>query len=399
MKKPSPKTVYSARSILRKKETFRKNKTVIQIITLVIFAVLILTADILLIADHGKTFSDTENRMLQTAPPLTGAELVSGKFMSRFEDFTEDQIFARNFWINYKLSADKLIGKRDSNGVFLGKQGYLIEDIKHPIEKNFNRNLDAIYDFASSREENVVMAMIPNEAYICPELLPPGAPVMDQGIILKAMQEKLDGVLDFVKVRNALSAHRNEKIYFKSDHHWTSLGARYAFEEIAPHIGIESPSANYRILPVSDSFTGTMASSSGDFSISDTIEIYIPENCPQYVVEYVGEDRPRTSSIYVPEALETNNQYEVFLGGNFPLITINTTAKAGRRLLLLKDSYANAFVQFLLPYYDMIQIVDPRYYSDDLANLIKMNDITDILFLYNVNTFVEDSYLSIVLAG
>ena len=101
--------------------------------------------------------------------------------------------------------------------------------------------------------------------------------------------------------------------------------------------------------------------------------------------------------MYCPDALESRNQYEVFLGGNYPLITINTTAGTGRRLLLLKDSYANSFLQFLLPWFDMIQIVDPRYYTEDLRSLMEVNGITDVLILYNVNTFVEDRSLGMVL--
>ena len=98
--------------------------------------------------------------------------------------------------------------------------------------------------------------------------------------------------------------------------------------------------------------------------------------------------------MYSSSALDTNNQYEVFLGGNHPLIRIRTTAPNKKNLLLIKDSYANAFVQFLLPHFGSIYIVDPRYYSDDLDQLVTTSEITDILFLYNVNTFVEDNSIA-----
>ena len=85
------------------------------------------------------------------------------------------------------------------------------------------------------------------------------------------------------------------------------------------------------------------------------------------------------------------------MGGNFPRAQITTMNGTGRNLLLLKDSYANCFVQFLLPFYDRIVVVDPRYYSDDLEADIADNGITDVLILYNANTFFEDNSLAGVL--
>ena len=85
------------------------------------------------------------------------------------------------------------------------------------------------------------------------------------------------------------------------------------------------------------------------------------------------------------------------MGGNYSYVSIKTTAQTDRNLLLFKDSYANTFVQFLLPYYRNIVIIDPRYYSDDCEKLIGERDITDVLFLYNMNTFALDNSLAGVL--
>ena len=85
------------------------------------------------------------------------------------------------------------------------------------------------------------------------------------------------------------------------------------------------------------------------------------------------------------------------MGGNYPSVLITTLNETGRNLLLLKDSYANCFIQFLLPFYDRILVVDPRYYSDDLNEDITDYNITDVLILYNANTFMQDNSLAGVL--
>ena len=373
-----------------------KKSRFIHIITLAIFVIIILLADLFLIFNHGKTFSEKENRILQQAPVLTGTSLTSGKFMSQAESFISDQFFARDGWISYKLSADKLMGKREANGVYLGNNGYLIEMASEVDEKNFSKNLEAIASFAESSDLNIVMSVVPNAVSICDQLLPAGAPSGDQSAIISEIQEKTGNKIRYVDLTATLTEHKSEGIYYKSDHHWTSLGAKYGFETIAPYIGIDDPVENYSVYYVTDSFCGTLASASGASYVKDDIQIYVPDTQFQYVVEYVGENL-KSATIYDSAALETNSKYEVFLGGNHPLIKIRTDNQNDKNLLLIKDSYANAFVQFILPYYNSIYIVDPRYYSDDLDKLIADSEITDVLLLYNVNTFVEDNSLADIL--
>ena len=378
----------------RRTQQKQKNRF-IRITTLVLFAAIIILADIFLLADHNRQFSERENRVLAKPPVLTASNIISGKYMTKAESFVSDQFFLRDGWITYKLNTDKLLGKKESNGVYLGKQGYLIEQAKKPAEEDFERNLDAIRDFAlrHAGDQNIVMTVIPNAVCVLRHLLPPGAPSIDQEEILRKISDTLGSGLHFVDLTQDLMAHRTEYIFYKSDHHWTSLGARYAFEALCPSLGITDPVLSYTKYEATDRFSGTLASASGASNVRDVIDLYVPDSDIQYVVEYVGESR-KTATMYSSSALDTNNQYEVFLGGNHPLIRIRTTAANKKNLLLIKDSYANAFVQFLLPHFGSIYIVDPRYYSDDLDQLVTTSEISDILFLYNVNTFVEDNSIA-----
>ena len=163
---------------------------------------------------------------------------------------------------------------------------------------------------------------------------------------------------------------------------------------------------------MTDSFAGTLASKSGfPLKKKDTIEIWVPEEdaaasgtedayrpSVRYIVDYV-EEGEKTADVYDSEKLDTADKYAVFFGGNYPLIKITTTNDTGRSpLLIFKDSYANCFVPFLLPYYDEIIMVDPRYYYGDIGELIRSEDISQILFLYNADTFFEDTSLADVLA-
>ena len=87
----------------------------------------------------------------------------------------------------------------------------------------------------------------------------------------------------------------------------------------------------------------------------------------------------------------------MFFGGNYSRLDVTTTADTERALLIFKDSYANCMVQFLYPYFDHITIIDPRYYYDNIDLVIKSEGITDVLFLYNADTFLGDTSLADVL--
>ena len=388
------------------KERIEQQKRIFKYI-LLIFAMVIIIADACLIIMHEKPFSETENRMLQQFPKFTEDTLLSGKFMSQSEDFVADQFFLRDYWIEIKLKADKIIGRQTSNGVILGKDGYLIEDSVAPASASFEKNLDAIRTFAENHSDTkIVMTMVPNAVSVCDQLLPENMPVRSQKEDLDAVKTAVSESLSYVDLTDVLSSHKEEAIYYKSDHHWTSLGAKYAFDamkdalgtaELTGDLGTDAPEDYLQVYNVTNDFSGTMASTSGDFSVKDSIDIYVYEiEDFQYVVEYTDEQK-KTATVFNSAALSQKNKYEVFLGGNHPQINIKTTNLNKRNLLIFKDSYANAFIQFLLPYYQTITIVDPRYYSDDIEKLIADAGITDILFLYNMNTFATDNSLAGVL--
>jgi len=381
-----------------RKKLQNQKKNTIRNITLVIFVLVLVVCDVMLIANHGRPFSQRENRVLQQAPELSLSSLVSGKYMTDAEDFISDQFFARDWWISYKLNADTLLGKKESNGIYLGKNGYLIEKAAEEREPNFTENLSAIAAFADQygSSANIVMTVVPNAVSVCSQLLPAGAPVTDQRTVIARIRDAVEGRLHYIDLWDMLHTHCNEDIYYRSDHHWTSLGAKYAFEEMKDVLKLEEV-PGFTEYVVTTGFSGTLASASGAANVKDPISIYVPDNDMEYVVEYVGENKKK-ATIFDSASLETNSKYEVFFGGNFPLIKIRTTAENKRNLLVIKDSYANAFMQFLLPCYGTIYMVDPRYYSDDIDNLITTGEITDILILYNVNTFAEDNSIASVLS-
>lgn len=347
-----------------------------------------------------KTYSESENRMLTQRPEFSLASLADGQFMTDMESYVADQFFLRDQWISLKLLEDMSIGKREINGVYIGKKEHLMEVLDTPDQEALDENLTAIRDFADRHSDrNTVMTLVPNSAYILTQYIPTNAPVRDQSEDIAYVQKAVGDSLHYMDLTETMASHRDEEIYYRTDHHWTSLGARYVFEALQESLGIDASGQEYTVYPVTHEFSGTLASKSGYDKVYDTIEIYVPQSGnTEYVVNYTDEQR-KSASLYVSSALEQKDKYEVFFGGNYSRIDISTPSTENtKNLLIFKDSYANCFVPFLIPYYRNIILVDPRYYYDEIESLIQEEEITDILFLYNVNTFMTDNSLADALA-
>ncbi len=352
------------------------------------------------IIQPDRKISDEENRVLTTFPKPSIENIKNKEYMTALEDYSSDQFILRDLWIRLKVRCDLLVGKREFNGVYLGKKKYLMQIPVGMDEKNTKENLEAMNQFRQKNSNLRMNALIvPNAAYIMKDYLPLGAPVRDQGEDMNYIKKQLSGGIGLIDITETLRKHVDEGIYYKTDHHWTSRGAAYGFNAAAKQLEIEGLVSDYKIHTVATDFSGTLASRSGYHKVKDTVEVYQPENVEYQYLVSDSDNEEKRPTIYDRKALEGKDKYQVFFGGNHAMVDIVTTNDNQRRLLVFKDSYANSFVPFLIPYYNEIIMIDARYYYENVNMLIENKGITDVLFLYNMDTFLNDNSLGDVLAG
>lgn len=356
----------------------------------------ILLALVINIIVPDKDISFVENRSLQKFPEINKTSFVDGSFENKMSNWFGDQFVGRNGLIHLRYGVLKLMGQKKINDIYLcGKQ--LIEDTKLPNETQLSRNLNAINAFTEKHSDVYTSFMlIPNAVYVQNKRLPYFSDENDQGKIMDSIYNTLDSSVYSFDARKTLKKHSEEYLYYKSDHHWTSLGAFYTYQAWQKQQGNDDVSLkDYDQYVVSNNFRGTLANGSGSFGIKDDITIFVNKNLSDY---YVQEPKQKNKgSIYDSSFLKTKDQYSVFLGGNKDIQRIELNNDSKRHLLLFKDSYANSFVQFIMNDYRSITIVDPRYYRDDIEKVMQEDLITDVMYLYNTNTFVEDTSLADVL--
>ena len=378
----------------RQRKVQEKLVGIIFILTLFLFLIINV-----IVPDREKSVQ--ENRMLATKPKFRLSSLISGDYDEKFEAYTDDQFVGRDMWRKLKVTVDRIGGSRLENGVYIGTNGQLLEQIEVADENHLAANIKAIKSFSESQSKIPVrMMLVPDAANVLNHSLPSLAKPEDQTQMFSMVRKDLGDSVEWIDVSTELNKHKTEKIYYKTDHHWTTLGAFYAFQAAAPSLGIEGDlSGKYVSYAVSDSFNGMLASKSGvNLGEKEQIDIYVPtEEDTDLIVDYVDEGK-RSTSLYDSSKLKEKDQYTVFLGGNSSLLDIRTVSTSTKRLLLVKDSFANSFIPFLTPYYREIVVVDPRYYSGTINDLMDSYRISEVLFLYSGNTFFKDNNISGVFA-
>ena len=347
-------------------------------------------------------FSETENRYLGQRPKLTTAKLLDGSFMKDYETFITDQFPERSFFMGVKTAAERLRGRADDNGVYFGKEGYLFGKYDGALfeSETAENNISAVAEFVKLYgdkfgKEHFRIALAPSSSEILKDKLPANAPVYNQtGFIDKVKREAgEDYVID---LGENLKKHADEYIYFRTDHHWTTLGAYYGYEAIAAGLGLEvQPLEKLKGETVSNDFLGTYDSKvntgiTGGVE-ADSITIYSSAEIDKAGMMWDNDKDKSFDSIYKMDALKGKDKYTVFFGGNHSVTDIKTENKTGKTLLIIKDSFAHNLAPFLIKDYDRIIMLDLRYFNKSLKKYLTENEITDLLVLYSTPDFAEDA--------
>lgn len=353
----------------------------------------------------SRAWSESENRYLQAFPTLSWSRVVSGDFAKEFDRFSSDQFPLREKWVALKTSVQMALLRPDNGRVYFGKNDRLFEVPPAANTIREEKNCRAVAAFLQTAQKKwpglrVSVLLSPTAAAILPEDLPKFAPVADQAALLRRMQQTLGEDIPLCDPTAAFLAQPDrERLFFRTDHHWTAYGAFAAYQAWAETTGlVPLQMEDYAVRAVSSDFLGTLYSKANlPWIQPEKLEVFEPKRENPCTVT-ANNGKMKLNSLYAPSFLEGRDQYSYFLGGNHPVTEIVTSVKNGKHLLILKDSYAHSFAPFLTAHYEKITLIDPRYFKEDLFAWMEEKGITDLLVLYNAATFAEDAMLANVLA-
>ena len=335
--------------------------------------------------------SDVENRTLQQVPALTLSGVVDGTYMEDVESYVQDQFPLRDEWTGLKARTEQLIGKRLFNNIYLCEDETLISKVDAPADGLEETNLSYVVRLADGTDIPVYLGLIPSAAEVWRDKLPEGAESWDQDAYL---QQAADTGLPMIDFSAALTQHADEPIFYRTDHHWTSLGAFYGANALLKSLRREPlKEENFTLEIASTNFNGTLYSQSGIHWLTpDTMEYWVKEDGLTVTSWRTGSPEPGV--LYDRSYLTEKDKYSSFLGGNQPLCVIrNENARDGGRLLLIRDSYSDALAPFLAQSFEEVHLLDLRYYRMPPAQYAAENGIDAICVVYSVPNFITDRNL------
>ena len=403
-------------------------KKILQYPIAVLFALFISVFFLVDVFNSDRAFSEFENTSLAQKPAFSWSSFVDGSFGSKYVKYINEQFLGRDNWISMKAVADMGLGRIESHGVTYGDDHYLMEKLEIVEDQNYpanagtnivkqtslDRSNGMVSSFLQMYDQPITFSLVPNSYAILEDEVPTGFPGADQQAYTQQIYQTLseaDDQLEIVDFSDALSQHKDEYIYYRTDHHWTTLGAYYAYVAYCEQKGLTPVSLEELKENKVEDFYGTFYSKAKRPSQpADTITWYDVDvdefafvaNLQQdkqlaqlgEVVQEAGLELLRVDGMMDQRKFEVRDKYAAFMWGNSGYVKIksshNLNHQEGKtsRLLLFKDSYANSMIPYLTYNYDEIIVVDLRYMAKSTKELMQ-EEFDDIFVMYNFSTYVS----------
>jgi len=366
--------------------------------------------------------SDKERRALQTLPSVSSeysgslaGRIKAGKFFDRVLDssygrdmhtYFSDQFPLRSEFVGIRASFELWMQKRENNSVVFGKNGYLAEKLTNIDDAGLWNNFEAFSKFRSAcAAANIpfTMAVGPRAIDVMDAHLPPLFPVNYGGGVWKHIYELArECELSPLPLYETLVSAANDgvAVYYKTDHHWTTMGAYEAYREIMLSLSMEPLELNF-FTPqaATENFSGTTWSKSGMYKkMPEVIYYYRYPGDEEFVTEIV-DDGTIYDGFYDRSYLSGSDAYSSFLSGNHAHVRVYRRGGENRPVMLLvKDSFAHSVSPFLAYHFDL-EIIDLRYYRGRTADFLNESKIDYVTILYHLDTLCTELSPRLLLAG
>lgn len=362
-----------------------------------VFLLFIFSFVILLICMPKKDFSETEKRVLAKFPKLTAETAQNGEFTDGLEKYLSDRFPFRDAFIGIDAYFGLGLGKTGENGVYFAKDGYLITAPSEYDESKCAKNAEYIEKFVDKTQIPSSIVIVPQAGYTLSDKLPLNHKEYHDGEIFDCVKNTAVSAR-FIDIRDVFNIAKNSiQLYYKTDHHLTGRGSQLVYSEFCKQTGNDEK--DFSLFKSTEGFYGTTYSKSGFWLTKpDSVEIYGCDSKNKYTVTIDdGKGAKEYDSLYFEQHLNEKDKYPVFLDGNHAFVRIhNGNVNNGKKLLLIKDSYAHCFATFAAENYEEIVMVDLRYYKKSLSKLTKTEQFTETLFMLgaeNISTSTDLAWL------
>lgn len=353
------------------------------------------------IATPDKEFSPDENRYLQGKPEFSLETLKNGRFTSQIADYFSDQIPLRGLFVETKAVGEMALLKSENDDVLAGKDGYIIAEDYYPDLDEARKNIKALNRFAGALPGNIdfTVAVAGRAQDVLWSKMPSLYPAEDQtSRVFDYLDENLEVKRTDILTPLRERADAGEYVYYRTDHHWTTLGAYYAYRAIMEEWGLEPyPLEHFTRETVSDEFYGTTWSKAGmRWTKPDTMEYFRFEGDESYTTAIDGGET--FNGFYDRSYLDKKDKYSSFIGGNNARVTITSGESGREKLVMIKDSFGHSLAPFLAEHFDL-EILDLRYFKTSAMDFVKESGASRVLFIYNMDGILNSNSAAMLNLG
>ena len=345
-----------------------------------------------------RSFSENEKRVLSEAPQIDAAGIADGSVFRSIESYLSDHFPGRELWVGANAYLENAEGRGATEDIVRGTDGWLFTAPVSDDRETLWDNMQAITTFAEKQSVPVTMMAVPPAGAVVSDKLPALHMPYPDADLLEEARRIAGNTLHWVDLyTDFCSAEQPERLYYRTDHHWTSEGAYRAYCLLMEELGQSSvPRDDFTVEQISG-FYGTSYSKSGLWLTEpDTLELWTSSDIQALTTVYDANraDPVTREGMFFREYLKDADKYPVFLGGNHARVHIETNADSGKRLLVIKDSYAHALAPFLAEEYSTIDLIDLRYFKQQtISSWLEENPADEILLVYGLSSLAEDKNL------
>ena len=345
-----------------------------------------------------RSFSENEKRVLSEAPQIDAAGIADGSVFRSIESYLSDHFPGRELWVGANAYLENAEGRSATEDIVRGTDDWLFTAPVSDDRETLWDNMQAITTFAEKQSVPVTMMAVPSAGAVVSDKLPALHLPYPDADLLEEARRIAGNTLHWVDLyTDFCSAEQPERLYYRTDHHWTSEGAYRAYCLLMEELGQSSvPRDDFTVEQISG-FYGTSYSKSGLWLTEpDTLELWTGSDIQAVTTVYDANraDPVTREGMFFREYLEDADKYPVFLSGNHARVHIETNADSGKRLLVIKDSYAHALAPFLAEAYSTIDLIDLRYFKQQtISSWLEENPADEILLVYGLSSLAEDKNL------
>ena len=293
-----------------------------------------------------------------------------------------------------------------SGGVYVvGSAGYEMYNYVGSLAEKYQSTVNAVADSLSGVSQVYAMAIPLSSGITLPDELFSDIPGNDQAQAEKDILAGMGQNVKTIPLHDVMMSHRTEYIYFRTDHHWTALGAYYAYVQFCTAKGITPHNLSDYEVSQFPGFLGSFYNDGGKPDAMkndpDTVNAYHPVSATASMKYGDNENSTLTGGqvIFDESTASASLKYGTFIMGDNPFTVIeNPEVSNGESCIVVKESFGNAFVPFLVDHYQTVYVVDYRYYSGSITQLARDKGVKDVLFVNNLSA-IRGSYQMGKLAG